>query len=788
MFRTIEKKRTTKAGSSGSAVNRRVRVFQEDEEDEEDQLVLERRRPDPLANRARSPSRFSDSSMPFSTPEDSWDADESPLVSRDSKQHKRSKKSRTRGLGFGGSALASEVGDSDDDDTTHYSKDVLSKLLRQQKETNINNQPITSVFDNDEVDIADLPTLASDTTLFPSSFPEAEDYIPLNELGGTVEILTGDEAMAFMEEPMNAMPSEAGGEQYPSTADGPDDQIEDHNWEAEVVRRAGVQKSSQTWMAANVHNDETRNDSRDWDAPPATDGPPGKAMEQLRAQISAAMDQIKIHQEELQRRCDRHDSALPAHQDLGKQYESELGKFGAAHDFYQHWRNEYILWMGAMRELQSKVTMIQTSLHELERDKYSSQRYKEYDNDVVSILYENHLVEQVLGRQPTLPALMANATTEDSPLVDEFGRNVLSQASIQREKRRQRRRRICEQRKHRFSVDSVGNDNIDTKSLSHQYLRGDESDGWNSDGEEENFRERHTALQKALSVALNEIDENYTTLHRLIEFFTEWYKVYPMDYRVAFANQCFIDLATVLVQAELCSLNDPWNESGGYNESKWIVAVHRAMDTGICDVSSVERLFQRCIIPALADIWFNEGINLISSRQTRSICTFLSHVQKLLPAAHPQWIELGSHLTKHLIHSFDEMTIPILKIDAKIEQANIATQSMCEELDEAIFAATFGQLHRIKKMLTNVLLYWVPTLPPSAELRTLLLQFISNKLITLLSSLNHLNRSDSLSETPSDIFQSIYQLLVLTGWLEEPNNVLVTATIRAAAIAYNIVQ
>jgi hypothetical protein len=788
MFRTFQKKRTTKVGDHGSAVNRRVRAFQGDEEDE-DHVVLLRRRPDPPAKRSRpNPSLSIQSSVPLSVREDSLDADEPSFAIREPKEQKRSKKSRTRGLGFGGSTVATEDSESDEEGATRYSRDVLSKLMQQQTETNINNQPITSVFDDDDGDTMDLPTLAPDTASFPSSFPEPEDYIPLSQVVGTTEILAGDEAMAFMEEPMDEIATEAGDRRFLSTTDGPDDQIDDHYWETEVVRRAGLQKASQSWTATNVHIDESRKDLKDWNVPPASDGPPVKAMEQLRFQISAAMDQIKDHQEELQRRFDRQDGALPAHQESGNQYERELRNFGAAHAFYQQWRNEYILWMGAMRELQGKVTMIQTSLHELERDKYSTQRCKEYDNDVVAILFENHVLEQVLGRQPTLPASMAKSPVEESPLVDEFGRNVISQASIQREKRRQRRRRLCEQRKHRFTVDSVGNDNIDTKSLSHQYLRGDESDGWNSDGEEENFRERHIALQNALSMALNEIDENYMTLHKMIVFFNEWYKAYPMDYRAACASQCFIDLATVLVQAELCSLNDPWNESGGYNESKWIVAMHRAVDAGICDVSSVERLFQRCIIPALSDILLNEGINLISSHQTRSMCTFLSHLQKLLPAGHTQWIDLGIHFTSHLMHSLDEMTIPILKMDAKIEQANVATQSKCEELDEAIFAATYGQLHRIKKMLTNVFLYWVPILPPSTELRTLLLHFISNKLIILLSSLNHLNRSDAVSETPSDIFQSIYQLLVRSGWLEEPNNMLVTATIRAAAKAYNIVQ
>ena len=781
MFRTIQKKRTTKAGNQGGAISRKVRTFQEEDDDDvedlEGNIALSSRRLHPSTKRKRpNTSRVRDSSLPLSVP----DASLEPKM-------QKFKKGKTKGLGFGGPNVPTEKDSIDEEGASYYSKVVLSQLLQQQKESNVSHKPITSIFDDDEVETMDLPSLTPDTTL-PSTFPAGEDFVHLDEVNDDSEILTGEEAMAFIEEPADDISNEGVEDRYNFTTDGREDQVDDRNWEAEVIRRAGIQKPSQSWQTADLHNDENRSGSGDMFILPTSNGSQVNAIQQLRSPICAAIKQIKEHQEDLQRRWDRQNGALPEHQDLGKQYESEMRNLGDAHDFYQLWRNEYILWMGALRELQSIVTMIQSSLHSLEHDKYSAQRLKEYDNDVVSILHENHVLEQVLGRQPTLSAFVPNATKEEAPLVDEFGRNVMSQASMQREKRRQRRRRVCEQRKHRFTVDLVGNDNIDTKSLSHLYLRGDESDGWNSDGEEESFRERHSALQNALSMAMNEIDEEYVTLYKLVDFFSKWYKAYPSDYKAACANQSFIDLAMVLIQAELCSLNDPWNESGGYNESKWIVAMHRAMDSGICDISSMERLFHQCIIPTLSDIWFNEGINLISSRQTRSICSFVSHLQKLLPASHAQWVGLGNLFTNHIVHALDEMAIPILKKDAKIDQASVSTQYKCEELDEAVFAATFGQLYRIKKVLTNVFLYWVPILPASKELRTLVLQFISNKLIVLLSSLFHLNRGDALAETPADTFRTIYQLLAPTGWLDDSSNMLVTATIRAAAIAYNIIQ
>jgi hypothetical protein len=48
------------------------------------------------------------------------------------------------------------------------------------------------------------------------------------------------------------------------------------------------------------------------------------------------------------------------------------------------------------------------------------------------------------------------------------------------------------------------------------------------------------------------------------------------------------------------------------------------------------------------------------------------------------------------------------------------------------------------------------------------------------------NDNNGLSETPADIFRSIYERLIPTGWLDVPEYMLYTATIRAAARAYNI--
>jgi hypothetical protein len=764
---------------------------------------------------------------------------------------------------------------SDDDvgTTGYYNKDSLSQLLQEQQQSYGNIQSPNTLVNNDDddnhyhqnKDTVDTSRMAQNVSTIPMELPvplsslidERDDYIPFSPpaaidsstgtttAANTEILLTGDEAISYMEQHQHQLlhdrnvmvrpqqmdqddvylPTAASAHDINSNNSNHDNGDDDEDdWEAEVIRRAGIRatkKGSSPLLASNSVTNvrrigTRRNDTTDHDIHTAATSTstvdyPNQIMNQLRAQINVALDKLKDHQADTKRRFEHQQAELDTHHELLLRHEQELRTYGTAYEFYETWRNEYIIWMGALRELQSKVGLILTSLHTLERDKYATQRFIEYDNDMITILYEHNVLEHVIGRQPVLPPKDYNITNTGS-VIDEFGRNVLSQSRMQREKRRRHRRRIWEQRKNHVTKASSFDDMassiviVDTNALSsrNQYIRGDESDGLISDGEEENFRERHDALQSALSEALNEIDEDYITLHKLIDFFTEWYDAYPDDYKMAYASHGLVDLASILIQAELCSLNNPWNNSGGYNEAKWIVAIHRAMNNGaVCDTISIERLFQKYIIPTITDLVQDGGINLISSHQTRSLCTFITHLQKLLPPSNPQWVQLVADVSAHLVQSLDNIAIPILTptnalslLEHHRQDETTTDGSKREEYEEAIHVATRGQLYRSKKILENIFIHWIPTIQPvpHPELRLAVLQFIANKFVVFLSSLHgpiipmmfDQNDNNGLSETPADIFRSIYERLLPTGWLDVPEYMLYTATIRAAARAYNI--
>jgi len=501
----------------------------------------------------------------------------------------------------------------------------------------------------------------------------------------------------------------------------------------------------------------------------------------LKDQIQETLAQLKEQQLETERRIERRNGEVETNETTIERHERELKESGTALEFYQQWRSKLGLWVGNMRELGLKVTPILEAFHELEGEKSALQRWRDWEDDICSVLREHGMLEQVLGRQPEEIALPVVQKT-----VDEFGRDVKSQQEMQREKRRRHRQRIHQQRQGRDNTSTLLTDDIKGPTVDidkSNFIRGDESDAFVSDGEEEVFRERHKALQKALTLAIGELDEEYTLLQTLVDLFDEWRKEYPQEYKQCFASLSLADLASILVQTELCALNDPWNESHGYNEAKWASVVSSALESGTMDQPAVERLFQKCVQPAIADILDKEGINLVSSKQARSFSTFVSHLQKLLHEESDVWKELRKNLTSYTEKSLSEMAIPMIRKETTVH-THVPEESI-EEVDEARHAATWGQMLRIKRVLCNLLIHWAPIMQDDEAFIDFMLHFISNKFLFLLSSLKGLDR-DPLSESPADVFGAVYQALCPAGWLDYPEYMLQAVPIKAAATAFGI--
>jgi hypothetical protein len=191
----------------------------------------------------------------------------------------------------------------------------------------------------------------------------------------------------------------------------------------------------------------------------------------------------------------------------------------------------------------------------LERDISALDAWKDWEDDVIYELWQARRLDQVLGRQPDAALFTTTSMTRD-----EFGRNVKSQQVMTREKRQRHRKHIQQQRAaQRLQL----RDDDDNNTSSNSNVAADEH-AHTSDEELEVLRERHLALQKALAVALEQIDVKYTCLQNLVDLFATWQRAYPQEYQACYASLTLADLASVLVSAEMIgSLNDPWNESCG---------------------------------------------------------------------------------------------------------------------------------------------------------------------------------------------------------------------------------
>jgi hypothetical protein len=753
MFRTTKKR--SKPASS------RVRLLdQEDGEDREVNL-LERTKAKRSSQHKANHTRV----RPFEEPEEA-------LVVETTTSKRRKTTKTAGGLGFGGLA-ATEPNDSVDDDVgaTTYDRDALSKLLAEQKyyvKSPEKDKPLTSNL----APQTSLPSRKVGGFMDTSGLP---DDRPLNSkdrsrpIDASATILTGDEAMSYVEQQQQGNLDfifqdngnlERNGYEMASVLGSrvqhhhPQEETTDA-WEAQVTRRAGLLPSSKAkampvtgWMPSPEGKGETATSSN---------GNPLATIGQLRTQISEVVQQLNDQQGDVKRRIERRKGELVNSETTVQRHETELKESGSALEFYQKWRNKLCLWVGAIRDLRLKVEPILVALHELEGEKSAVLRWQEWENDTIAVLQENGMLEQVIGRQP--PPAIAPAV---EAAVDEFGRDVKSQHVMQREKRRNHRRRIHQQRLSRLAAaQTVDISNSD-------FVRGDESDAFVSDGEEEAFRERHKALQKALSVAIHDLQEEFTMLQNLVDLFDEWHSAYPEEYKQCYASLSLADLAGILIQSELCAMSDPWNESGGYNEAKWTAVVHSAMDKGTIDQAALERLLQNWVFPAISDLLGKSGINLTSSRQTRSLSKFISHVQKVVPAGDPVWTKLHE-----LLFSFAEQSLADIAIPIVIKPAHSTS-----------FPSGQEELYRIKKILKNLLLYWAPIMQNEPGFCDLVLHFISSKLLFVLSSL-HGTVQEGLAESPADVFQEVFQNLSSTGWLDYPEYMVEATMIQAAAAVYS---
>lgn len=646
----------------------------------------------------------------------------------DDTKDRSSKRKRKKGLGFGGSIAEDDEIQQEEVNGTSYGKDELERLKMEQKRRKPKEQTKQIQKETEEKEIIQPLQTTTTTT--------AEDFISLND--NELIPMETDETTTKIETIHHDM----------------DENVEESNdaWQDQIARRAGVQTQS------NTSTTTTSTRRIHVDVP---------SLQKLKEQLRSTVSNLQTLQGDLDSSIMRRLADLEQTKSDKIRYEQSLKETGTACDYYQTLRNTITIWVGAFRELDKRLQPIlealtQLILEKLERTKVD---WINYQNDVVSILRQQDMLKQVIGRQPPLPPI--DATT--SITVDEFGRDVQSQFLRDREKR-------CRTRMEALTANSDKNAFVTFLSTQEH-------------SNKEEMLQRYSVLQQALRVAMEELESDYVSMLNLLEIFQKWKMAYPDEYRQCYAALSLGDLASILIKMEFCrsfvlsSLIDNNTNKDDASLNVMIQQIEQVEenkeDNNEEQEGPLSRVMERVYVPLIVTVL----------KQTPSAC-FLStetsqSVSKMVERAMSNLQKkddvekLQETIMVAIQETLDSIAIPLLKRD----------ENTLKETNETLLHATqfaqHGQALFIQGVILNLLRHWLAHLKSSSkrdESIQCILDFLSSKFLFLLSSMN--------TEVASDLFAPIWQILnmeeVYREALQSPSFIIQGAPIRAAAMAYGL--
>jgi hypothetical protein len=280
------------------------------------------------------------------------------------------------------------------------------------------------------------------------------------------------------------------------------------------------------------------------------------------------------------------------------------------------------------------------------------------------------------------------------------------------------------------------------------------------------------------------------------------------------------DLAAVLVTTDviLYFLHDDNDFDGNNNyEAKnershhikeWSQLVRTAVEHHYMDAAAVDRLIEKSALPILNDLlssWSDKNgqksgrLNLISRRQVDAVGTLVRHVLDLLPdpgksAVRGRMLDM---VRQFAIDALDNVAVPIATqappgLSSSLSSPSSSSLSPSYMADpqraRCIYDASFGQLRRMLKVVTNLVTLWGPFLKTDTAFATAILDFVANRFLFVLSSSMMVdNAGHDENDRRLDDFATIYQRLRdTTDWLNDPALMVAAAPIAGAALAYRV--
>jgi len=531
-----------------------------------------------------------------------------------------------------------------------------------------------------------------------------------------------------------------------------EEEPEDSNeWQNQVAKRAGL---------SSFDHENTKAKT-----PPS--------LEDLKVQLNSTLANLENQQEDLGNAIMRRQADLQQAKADRILNEETLRETGKACEYYQCLRNDIANWVGALRDLQSKVKPVFEALLQLVLDTYGTaeEEWKRCPEDVFSVLHQMNAIDQVVGYQPHTPTLDFMTVT-----VDEFGRDVKSQLLRDRDKRYKTRL------KHKAleSEDPV----LVERSLDYLWLEGEKLDGTGR-------KERYEYLQQALRVAIEDLDADYTSLEKLIGVFNDWKQSYPEDYRQCYAVLSLGDLAATLVQAYFCMTSSLFSMfasdlESSKDDSLSLLKILEDIDDGIGleqgDSGAIQRVLEHNHIALVLEILkeWPSGC-FISSKRSKALCQTVMACAERIDKNTKTYSRIQQAVCMSIEKALGRISIVILKKD--FDPRDVGGILPKEQVEYALQYACSEQAKWTQHLLMNIMDHWLIALQSSPHYEAAMeriLQFVSESFLHLLSSMD--------KDIASMVFCPIWTTLCKshTKVIESPTFVVQSASIRAAAIAYGL--
>ena len=607
---------------------------------------------------------------------------------------------------------------------------------------------------------------------------------------------------------------------------------ESHAWEQQIERRAGIKASSKS--SASSTSTSTSSISSKL-----------LSLDDLSQKLKSTVDTIETQREELEnstnrRKADREHALVDS-----KTQRESLRDVGLACEFYQSTRRDLTLWVGALRDLQEKVQPIGAAFREmiLTQAEDFDHEFRSWQDDCIATLHENNRLDRVLGRQPDYNYLTTSTTNEI--IYDEFGRDVRSQYIRDRDFRFKKRTAYINKISVTTAVTSNDNDNDSDNDIDIE-----KSSAINSSiimREDHNEEERSKTLHEALGAALEDLDQEYTSVTQLKNIFDSWFAAYFEDYQQCFATLSFGDLYAVLVQVEICkstffpdmlsgssrlvstSLSplcsimelDKCLLNNDHHQDQDEVNANKTKTDKITteNAGRLVRTVEKGVLPMLAEMLKNDKNN--------SFCLFLSSVKSSLISKlisdvtirRPQQVQsndndnnsssssnssssnslnmqLQNLVSTAIKNALDGVAIPILKKKNNNDESSSSLEAAgCSTKFVSVYL-----VEMLQQALCNMIIHWLPLVPleNSDSLSSdndeaengihFVLNFINDKYLMLLSSLGNNDEASSWPKKAKTLFKPVWEALNKDSRniVESPSLMLLTMPLRAAAHAYQL--